>query len=245
MKEHRLTEEYTTAFRAFLDHTKEKQDLFAALERRIVSAEAHSLLDIGVGNGDLAIPLSKLVHRYVAVEANLEFAMKLQANGIEVINAAFPHQIEGTFDIVVASHVVPWEENESKAFLQAAWRRVGPRGRFIMITYDEEQGDWGELLRLSGLPTETVGQGHFAGYQKLLEFFGRLEMEPVVTHVTTNLLDEMLRALSFVYGDGMPEKARRFQENTTVRYTLQTRYRNHGEYEFPFTHYLLQAEKSE
>ena len=114
MKEHRLTEEYTKAFRAFLDHTTEKQDLFAALKRRIEVAGAQSLLDIGAGNGDLAIPLSELVTTYLAIEPKPDFAAKLMANGIKVINSAFPCDFGGTFDAVLASHVIPWETNERK-----------------------------------------------------------------------------------------------------------------------------------
>lgn len=243
MKEHRLTEEYTKAFRAFLDHTTEKRELFAALKRRIETAGVHSLLDIGAGNGDLAIPLSKLVTTYLAVEPKPDFAAKLKVNGISVINSAFPCDFNGTFDAVLASHVIPWETDESEAFLAAAWDHVNPGGRFIMITYDEEVSDWGELLQASGLPLPAVGQSHFEGYKRLLASWGTLDVEPIVTHVVTESLDDMLLALSFVYGDGKPEDAERFQENAIVRETLESRYRVGGRYRFPFTHYLLQTEK--
>jgi SAM-dependent methyltransferase len=244
MKEHRLTEEYTKAFRAFLDHTSEKKDLLATLKRRIEAAGVSSLLDIGAGNGDLAIPLSKLVNVYLAIEPKPDFAAKLKASGITVINSAFPCEVEGMFDAVLASHVVPWEEGESIAFFREAWKHLNPGGRFIMITYDEEVSEWGELLQASGLPISTVGQGHLEGYKRLLGSWGMLEVEPITTHVETESLDDMLLALSFVYGDGKPEDAELFQHNEVVRETLESRYRANGHYyHFPFTHYLLQAEK--
>ena len=243
MKEHRLTEEYTKAFRAFLDHTTEKQDLLVALKRRIETTRTHSLLDIGAGNGDLAIPLSKLVGSYLAIEPKPDFAAKLKTSGINVINSAFPCAVAGSFDMVLASHVVPWEENESETFLSAAWKHLNHGGRFIMITYDEEVSDWGELLQTSELPLPAVGQGHFDGYKRLLTSWGRLEVEPIVTHVVTESLDDMLLALSFVYGDGQPEKAATFQESEVVRHALESHYHPNGRYRFPFTHYLLQADK--
>jgi len=243
MKEHRLTEDYTRAFRAFLDHTNEKKDLLAVLKRRIEAARAHSLLDIGAGNGDLAVPLSKLVDVYLAVEPKADFVAKLQAGGITTIHAAFPTDINQTFDVVLASHVVPWEEGESETFLRAAWRLLNPKGSFMMITYDEEVSEWGELLQASGLPIDSVGQGHFAGYKTLLASLGNLEVEPITTYVETESLDDMLLALAFVYGDGMPDRAEQFQENPVVQKTLEADYHNDGRYCFPFTHYLLQAIK--
>lgn len=243
MKKHRLTEEYTKAFRAFLDHTTEKRDLFVALRRRIKAARARSLLDIGAGNGDLAIPLRALVTTYLAIEPKPDFAAKLRASGINVINSSFPCNFHGRFDVALASHVVPWETDESEAFLTAAWDRVSLGGRFIMITYDEEVSDWGKLLQASGLPLPAVGQGHLDSYKRLLARCGTLDVEPIVTHVATESLGDMLLALSFVYGDGQPEKAAAFQENETVRHMLEIRYHSNGRYRFPFTHYLLHTAK--
>lgn len=215
----------------------------AALKRRIAAASAHSLLDIGAGNGDLAVPLSKLIDVYVAIEPKPDYAAKLQRAGITTIQGAFPCEISQTFDVVLASHVIPWEEAESEAFLRAAWKRLNQSASFMMITYDEEKSAWGELLEKSGLPLTTVGQGHLDGYKKLLASFGVLETETITTYVETDGLDEMLLALSFVYGDGKPEDDEQFRENSVVKKTLETRYHFNGHYRFPFTHYLLQARK--
>lgn len=243
MKEHRLTEEYTKAFHAFLDHTSEKKDLFAVLKRRLEATGAQSLLDIGAGNGDLAIPLSELVNVYVAIEPKPDFAAKLNGSGLTVINAAFPCEVDGMFDVVLASHVIPWEKGESEVFLSAAWKHLNPGSYFMMITYDEEISEWGELLKISGLSIPNVGQGHLEGYKHLLTHWGKLEVESITTYVETESLDEMLLALSFVYADGKPEDAERFQKNEVVREALESHYHANGRYRFPFTHYLLQTEK--
>jgi len=247
LKTHRLTEAYVQAFQSFLKHTTEKQDLFAVLERRIKAAKAHSLLDIGAGNGDLALPLSRLVQAYIAIEPNPEYAARLQAKGIMMVfQEPFPWKTFSTLavDIVLASHVVPWDRGEAQAFLRASWRSLGPKGTLIMISYDEEVGGWRELLDASGLPLETVGQGRFEEYKQLLTTFGRLEIEAITTSVITKSLDEMLLALSFVYSDGQPEKAEAFQKNVVVRHFLESYHHPDEHYRFPFTHYLLQVNKA-
>jgi SAM-dependent methyltransferase len=245
MKSHRLTEEYTKAFNAFLDHTTEKRDLFAALKRRIQAACTQSLLDIGAGNGDLALPLSRLVDSYLAIEPNVSHAAKLRLMNLLVFQVSFPWKTMSTmsFDMVLASHVIPWDVQESYAFFCTAWQSVNPNGRFIMITYDEEKSAWGRLLTISGLPIENVGQGHLEGYKKLLASRGALEVEEITTYVQSVDLETMMLALSFVYSDGQPEPARRFRASKLIRGILKSKYCVDGVYRFPFTHYLLEARK--
>ena len=245
MKTHRLTEDYTRAFEVFLAHTTEKEDILAALTQRIETDAASSLLDIGAGNGELAFPLSRLVNTYMAIEPNRKYADRLRGSNFTVFQVPFPWTIYGylRFAIVLASHVVPWNETESESFIRAAWKHVNKGGVFMMITYDEERSEWSDLLQLSGLPIPEVGQGRFEGYKKLLASLGALEVDTITTYVKTRNLEDMLLALSFVYGDGKAEAAQRFCENEIVRRALEVNYYVKGSYRFPFTHYLLQARK--
>lgn len=248
MKAHRMTDSYATALDSFLRYTTEKQNLLTALQQSIKSVGARSLLDIGAGNGDLAVPLSETVQNYIAIEPNSHFAFRLKNRGLTVFEAPFPWASTGNLsaDIVVASHVVPWELEEGERFIRAAWRCVNPGGAFVMITYDEDCGVWADLLRLSGLPLAGIGHGHLGIYEFLLRGLDRRSTTNKITSwVETRTLEQMLKALAFVYSDGQDEKAEQFISDEAIAQIIQLSWYDVVDdcYRFPFTHYLLQVNK--
>jgi precorrin-6B methylase 2 len=246
MKEHLMIEEYIQAFHAFLDHTTEKRDLFTILKRRILAGKAQTLLDIGAGDGSLAISLSGLVRKYVAVEPNKKYADQLRRAHLQVYETSFPWRTVNSiqFDVVLASHVVPGEEQQSRQFIEAAWNCVDDGGSFIMITYDKENSAWSTLLQSSGLPLKTGKGQRLDEYKDILTSVGALEVEVITTYVEAAHLDEMLLALSFVYSDGIAAEALKFQINPAVRKTIVENYRVGELYRFPFTHYLFQTKRA-
>src|SRR5262249_38101050 len=96
--------------------------------RLIARYKVKSLLDIGAGFASTAVPLSKMVTRYVAVENNRERSSALQKAGLEVTTCSFPLSLVEQFDMVLCSHSVP-EINLSlyPAFLESAWQAVNRR----------------------------------------------------------------------------------------------------------------------
>src|SRR5262245_55562927 len=104
--QHQLTLDYRKAFETFLQSTNEKQEFARILIQQIRDRGVSSLLDIGAGNGELALPLSQQVKRYLAVEPNFAHAAVLRNLCLQVIEKPFPCQIDETFDMVVASHVI-------------------------------------------------------------------------------------------------------------------------------------------
>ena len=73
-----MEEQYIKDFETFLKHTDEKEVLYQALAEEIKSNHFSSILDIGAGNGDLSLPLSKLVNRYLAVEQKPKYVQRLK-----------------------------------------------------------------------------------------------------------------------------------------------------------------------
>ena len=131
MNSHRMTETYSNAFQVFLAHTNEKEILREALALKIGVAGATSVLDIGAGDGTLSAPLSKLVRRYVALEEKTDFTRKLRKMGMAVVDATFPCTLDETFDIVLASHSLPYHADVRmgwEQFLIAAWQHVKSNG---------------------------------------------------------------------------------------------------------------------
>jgi len=137
MHAYRLTHVYSKAFAAFLACTDEKLVLLQEIGRDLKHRRVQTVLDIGAGNGDLAIPLSTQVDRYVAIEPKGDYATRLREHDIAVIEQAFPCELGTTFDAVLSSHSLPWKSAVYIPFLSAAWAHVAEKGVLLVITYDD------------------------------------------------------------------------------------------------------------
>ncbi len=244
MANHQLNQAYTKAFETFLSHTNEKLILLEYLGKLIQSREVSSVLDIGAGNGDLAIPLAREVGRYVAVEQKPNYANTLRNSNLFVYQAVFPCLIDGKFDLVLGSHIIPWRKEEYTPLIFAAWDLVATYGQLVLITYDDtEHSAWNELRDGCNLPTSRRSGSRIDLFREVLETLGEVEVIELVTAVETNTLDELCQALAFVYSDGEIEKLTFFLKNEAVRTYLETNHKTEGRYSFPFTHYVLQVSK--
>lgn len=244
MGSYRMRQEYDTAFALFLKHTDEKERLLEAIAERVQRAGGISLLDIGAGNGDLAIPLAGLVKKYLAVEQKQTFAEVLQKAGLRVIRGSFPVTIEEQFDFVVVSHALPYKADDYELFLNQALACVAPGGSLLGITYHRNQGEWRDLLVACSFPQKPLEADRFKALQAYCAVLGPTTVDVVTTYVTTFSVTEMLSALSFVYSDGEPEKVALFQRQrgALTRY-LNAHYRDKERYRFPFRHVFLQTQK--
>lgn len=242
MDAHRLTDSYSNSFRAFLDHTDEKPVLLEALKERLARYRPHSLLDIGAGSGDLALPLAQVVPEYFALESKPDYVRLLKARGLRVFNEAFPTQLNSQYDTVLLSHVLPWSKEKYIPFLEAAWQAVTPKGHLLVITYDDEESEWQRFLSSCGFsPLGTFGR--LTDIQRQLSARGVCEVERITTHVRTDTLDEMIEALAFVYGEGREDKYMEFKTNSSVQEILKREFFEGAHFTFPFEHILLEIKK--
>lgn len=237
---------YPRYFQKFLDHTDEKEVFVREISTEIKDAQAREMLDIGAGNGQLSIPLASLVSRYVAIERNDEHAAKLRAAGLEVIQSVFPCEVPGSFDFVLASHVLSYRsQQDQRGFLHRAWNTVTKGGTFLVVTYrSEEEDDWTRLMQRLG---ENRQDTHAAGFRNTLETLaglGEVHVRKVETHVRTDQLDDMLQALAFVASDGIPAIADEFlAKRKELQAIFDAEYRIGEEYVFPFQHFFVRARK--
>ena len=245
MGSYRLKEEYDIAFATFLRHTNEKEVLLREIETRIRRAGATSMLDIGAGNGELAVPLARLVGKYLAVEQKPTYANVLQEAGLRVLQESFPVAIERQFDLVVVSHALPYRATDYGPFLNCAWACVAPSGSLLCITYDPAHSEWGDLRSDCGFPAKTSwGEERLETLEAYLSVLGPTSVDVVTTHVSASSVAQMLSALSFVYSDGEPGKAALFREQSGVLTDyLDMHYRIPEGYRFPFQHVFLQTQK--
>lgn len=241
--QHQLTVGYKESFKTFLRSTNEKQEFARILTQQIRERNVDSLLDIGAGNGDLALPLSQSVKRYLAVEPNTGHASALRHIGLAVIEQPFPCLVDGKFSMIIASHVVSGKKDLAHTFLQAAWELLNQKGILAVVTYERLKGDWSRLIEEAELPLISADWDRSTTCKEVVSAFDRMEVMEVETLVRTTTLGEMVAALSFVYSDGKPEAAEQFQSNGTIQHVLESHYCNSSGYTFPFQHYLLMVQK--
>lgn len=235
-------EEYTRAFHAFLDCTDEKKVFLEKIGEKLRDHNVSSVLDIGAGNGDLAIPLSKLVDTYVAIEPVSQQADILRKAGLTVFESLFPCPINENFDLVLISHSLPWKQEKYQPFLTEAKKLVAANGSILVITYDDSTGDWHKLLVECGLPSKRRITNHVSALIEFLPSLSpRITRTDIITTVASTDLEKVMRALAFVYSDGEPDHFAEFMSSEKVRSYIRDRYHDPLKgFSFPFAHIFLE-----
>ena len=248
-----MSDSYINAFQKFLSHTDEKEIFLDEIAKEIKKYNAHSLLDIGAGDGLLSIPLSKKVDRYLAIEPKGEYVKKLQDTGLEVAQGEFPMEINESFDLVLSSHSLgSYRKENFESFVREAWKLVNSKGVLLMITYRGQEDDWTNLMDHIGVKKKEfeikIGDYNRIGYNALIELLnslGEIKTRKVVTKVVTDNIEDMIQALSFVFSYGKAEKKEQFLSfRTKLEKILNSKYKDDKGYYFPFQHFFITVEKA-
>ncbi len=203
MEHHRMTKAYSDAFQTFLDHTDVKPALLMALSAHIKTLKPQSLLDIGPGNGDLSLPLSRQVPHYLAVENNPKFAGWLRNAGLNVLEDRFPCMVPGEFDAVLMCHSLPSYSRGADAwppFVESAWRCIAPGGHMLIVTFEDEDSEWNTMVNESGLESIKPREERLDLLRKALHGLGAIDEQVITTHVrSTDLAAAAPAAFLFHY----------------------------------------------
>ncbi|OGC81749.1 MAG: hypothetical protein A2V81_04535 [Candidatus Abawacabacteria bacterium RBG_16_42_10] len=259
---------YKNSFEAFLRNTNEKFVLRSEILRLIEERDIKSCLDIGSGNGDMALPISESVTRYVGVEKNPLFVTSLRAKKLQVHESTWPaplpihgHSVDSHFyDMVLLSHVVSYEKDEWKDLLREAWWHVRPGGGVMtLVTYRGDETDWTNIMQELGQGGYYSVDTHRKTFHEITSFLkglGKVNDKKVVSHVTVlEHLDEMLQALEFVYTNGREDRLvewqkirNQFGKILSERYDANLPHSKRRilvpKYQFPFPHLCINVEKS-
>ncbi len=237
---------YPKYFEDFLNVTDEKEQLFEGIMKEIEGFDFQSILDIGAGNGKLSIPLSIAMPDYVAIEPNVLFAERLRIGRIkEVIEKKFPCKINRQFDLVLISHVLSYNPEEFKPFIEAAFEAVKPKGLLLIITYRSEEDDWTKLLEKLGESRAEENEKNFRQILRYTHTLGSVTLEEVTSRVRATKIEEMLKALAFVYSDANPVKKKYFlSKKEIIIKTLNKKYRRKRQYYFPLRHVMINIRKN-
>ena len=218
--------------------------LLNEISKEIEKNKSESLLDIGAGNGLLSIPLSKKVNKYLAIEPNKNFIVKLRENGVSVLEGAFPMEVPETFDIVLASHSISYQKNSLEEFIREGWKAVKPGGIFLIITYRGQEDDWTRLMKNLGENHEDRNRVVFGRMIQTLSSLGRVKTRKVITKVKTENLEDMVQSLMFVASGGKREKKEQFfKKKSQLVKILKHGYQDKNGYFFPFQHFFITTQK--
>jgi SAM-dependent methyltransferase len=236
--------DYKTDFEKFLAHTDEKQVLLGEMAKEIEKNGAESLLDIGAGNGLLAIPLSKLIKKYVAVESKPKFVEKLRAADLDAIEGSFPLDIAGSFDMALSSHALSYKEENFRPYVSKSMELLNPDGLFIIITFRGQEDEWTMLLKELGMPQMDYNRLGFNSIIEQLNSLGSVTMRKVTTSVAAESIEDMIDVLSFVYHGGNAEQKVEFSgKHERLKKILQSKYKTDAGYRFPFQHLFIITKK--
>ncbi|HSX24877.1 MAG TPA: class I SAM-dependent methyltransferase [Candidatus Andersenbacteria bacterium] len=241
-----MNTDYATYFAKFLQHTNEKPVFIKEISGIIRARWVASMLDIGAGNGELSVPLSKFVREYMAVEHNPSHIIALEKAGLTVIPEKFPCRIPGEFDFVLASHVLSYQAENQSEFLALAFEKVKARGALLVITFrSHEQNEWTNLIERLDMPVHEQYSSGFAALVNIVrDITDDYVIRKVRTEVRTDTFDDMAQALAFVASDGVTDAANTFLERREkLKALLDEKYRQGSQFVFPFDHFFIQIAK--
>ncbi len=234
---------YINDFDTFLRCTNEKDVLVREVTHELKQYKCDSLLDVGAGNGLMAIPLSQRVSVYTAVEPKETYVAFLRKAGLHVIHSTFPVAIQEMYDAVLFSHVFSYIHPNHEELITSAWDRIRPGGVLLVITYRGEEDDLTKLVRSLNIGNSQEYSEIFENMVQFLSSLGTTVTRKVITTVKTKTVKEMIQALSFVAGNGIPERKENFLVHEKYLSTYLEKYKVDDEYVFPFQHFIITTQK--
>lgn len=219
----------------------QKQVLLTKISEVIDTHHAQSLLDIGAGQPFLALQLAKKVKKYLAVESDPPRAQQLRNAHISVVGGIFPDiEVQGTYDLVLASHAIPEESKLYGSFLKKMWELVSPHGLLLIITFKGVVDDLSALASRFRRDWVDTDISKYKEMLKILSSFGEVRTEEIVSHSSTDSRDNMVDMLVFSIGGTEQEKA---AYRPTLKHILEEEYKHNGQYIFPHKHLILSVRK--
>ena len=217
----------------------QKDVLFREITAYIKKHRVQSMLDIGAGDGALAVRLAKQVQYYEAVESRGENVKKLRALGLAVHEDTFPVILHNTFNMALVSHAVPDAEAEYEPFFQSAWSMVKTGGILLVATFKGGRNGTMDLYNAWRGGAEIFDAHLFAALMKALETLGTVSMRRAVSAVVSENRNEIVE-LALEAINPAPNKKDRFRAFVAERMEKKKKGRK---YMLEFEHVFLSVTK--
>jgi SAM-dependent methyltransferase len=243
---------YRVAFRRFRAHTDEVELLVAAYQEAIRRHRVASLLDIGAGDGAVAIPLASGAATYVAVEADPVLAARLRRAGLDVRCGTFPPSLDPPldrdqrFDLVLLSHCVSYSAPlaVTEALLRSAWQFVRAGGTMLTVVHRGGGDEFDDLLALVDPGQRDRHREAFRGVWATVWRLGPTQRYDLTTSVRARTPDQLLRILALNASMRNGDLYQQFlsRQEQILRVLTSTYACGDGTFVFPMRHKLLFTE---
>ncbi len=204
---------YKKSFDLFLKRTDEKSVIKKFIDRHIPLHEDIRFLDIGGGDGSLAIMISKKVGSTLVIEPNRDFCKQLRKKGIRTINTkwedAYPN---GAYDFILAAYVVTYfPKNKRKKLIEKIYKYLRFNGTALILSVDAKRGSWRQIHTYF---YKLTGHTHYSSDKELKKIIQKYKLITTTfkTHIIAKNADEMLEILGFDFYKYL-EKFSKFSEN--------------------------------
>jgi hypothetical protein len=215
----------------------QQETLVENVLRYVSCFRAQSLLDIGAGAPSTALPISKSVRDYLAIESDPSCANELRCAGLNVLQERFPFPMFQTFDLVLSSHSVPEGGLfQYQGFLSSAWRLVKTGGVLLVVTFKGSGGDV-RFLREELACSRRNECTELNEIVHILSKFASVQIERVNSYATTSVAEDIV---SYFLPWICPEAGERYRMSKDFRHIVETRYKvRPSYYVFPTEHLFI------
>ena len=203
LKEKNLTNmqdsKYKKSFKLFLKNTNEKSVILKFIEEHIFLDKNKKFLDIGGGDGVLALTLAKNVDSIVIIEPNTYFVKKIKNNrNIEIINDKWENvKLEKKFDFILAAYVVTYfPQNKRKILIKKMFQKLNKDGKLLILSIDAKRGSGRKIHTYF---YKLMDVKHKSSDEKLKRIINNYKAKRIIfkTKVRAKNTIEMLDILSF------------------------------------------------
>lgn len=232
-KKHR---DYAKPFRLFLSRTNEKDVLVFQILKCCRISKTSRILDIGAGDGSLAVKLRPYVQRYVAVEPNPLLAKRLRSMDVEIVNSSWQNaSVDGLFDLILAVHVLTYfPKNQFFTLIEKMRNKLAPGGRLVILSVDQNRGSWRAihtfLYELLGIKKRHTSELLIKKLKRHSIAFRRFN-----TDVRAATIPEMIKILEFDFQD----YPARFKRSVSILARHLKKYQRGGAVTLSIVHQMM------
>lgn len=205
---------YKKSFNLFLKNTEEKKVILNFIKKHIKLNNDVNFLDIGGGDGTLALAMANKVRSALIIEPNYFFVKKIKkSKNIKIINDKWENlNLKKKFDFILAAYVVTYFPQEKrKLLIKKMYQILNHGGKIIILSVDAKKGSWRKIHTFF---YELMGIKHKSSDEKLKKLMKNYcaKLETFKTRVAAKNISEMLNILEFDFLK-YPDKFIKYKKN--------------------------------
>ena len=217
----------------------QKEVLFSGISEYVNKYGVKSVLDIGAGDGNLALKISNIINDYTAIENDNRKIENLRKLRLKVIKGNFPAvKIAKKYDLVLSSHSVPENIEEIEQFLKEACRLVKSGGLLLIITFKGGKGDVFKLKEKLKRTVEIADKEHFEKISNTLRKLGKIKIKKKISTIKSDKLRDIIKIVRFSLGNSKNQELKK-----KIISLMKKHFKTNGKYLFKFEHLFLSLKK--